>query len=258
LANLLNQLFAPRVAVRVYGLGAIVFALIGFCWGDFAVVWQPDPDVLPPRSALAYAAAVPFLLAGLAIQWKRAAGPAALALTVMYALGALLLHIPRVIAKPSIFGGWEGAAEQLALVAGGLLAYAVSGSIRPSTVARLRGIARLIFGLCLIIFGLAHFFYLQYTADMVPAWLPPNQMFWVYVTAVGHLAAGLAVLSGIAARPACILLTAMFVVFGVLVHAPTIVFDPRTHNNWAENGINFALIGSAWLMAATVRRTRTG
>jgi hypothetical protein len=48
------------------------------------------------------------------------------------------------------------------------------------------------------------------------------------------------------------LLTAMFVAFGILVHAPTIFIDPHTHINWAENAINFALIGSAWVIAASV------
>jgi len=47
-------------------------------------------------------------------------------------------------------------------------------------------------------------------------------------------------------------LTAMFVVFGILVHAPTIFTAPHTHFNWAANAINFALIGSAWVIAAAM------
>lgn len=113
-------------------------------------------------------------------------------------------------------------------------------------------IARLLFGVCLIAFGLAHFFYLKPTADFVPAWIPPGQVFWAYATAAGHLAAAVAVLSGIAARLAARLLTAMFIVFGVLVHAPLAFADPHTHFNWAANAMNFALIGAAWLIAASL------
>jgi uncharacterized membrane protein YphA (DoxX/SURF4 family) len=102
------------------------------------------------------------------------------------------------------------------------------------------------------VFGLAHLFYPAYTAKLVPAWLPPGQIFWAYTTAAGHFAAGIAILSGVYARMAAMLLTAMFVVFGILVHAPTIFIDPHTHVNWAENAINFALIGSAWVIAASV------
>ena len=41
-------------------------------------------------------------------------------------------------------------------------------------------------------------------------------------------------------------------VFGILVHAPTLFIDPHTHFNWAANAINFALIGSAWVIAASI------
>jgi len=249
--SLLDEIFAPRVAVRVYGLGAIVFGLVGLVWGDFSVVWQLDLDRPPPQTVIAYAATVPFLVAGLATQWKPAAWRGALALTVLYGLGAVVLWIPRALKDPMIFGTWEGAAEQVALVAGGLIAYAALAPIKTSVAARLFMIGRLLFGMCLIIFGLAHFFYLKFTADMVPAWLPPSQNFWVYATAVGHLAAGVAMLSGILVRVAGMLLTAMFVVFGILVHVPAVYLDPHSHNNWTENAINFALIGSAWVIAAS-------
>ena len=82
------------------------------------------------------------------------------------------------------------------------------------------------FGVCLILFGAAHLFYLQPTAELVPAWLPPGQVFWAYATAAGHFAAGAAILSGMAARMAAMLLTAMFLIFSVLVHIPILVNDP--------------------------------
>ena len=252
MVSILDVIFARRVSVRIYGLAAVVLGLVGLVWGDFAVVWQPVPNGAPGRTALAYAVAIAPLLAGLAIQWQRAAGPGALALTVLYSLGVILLDVPRVIAHPFVFVTWYGVAEELALVAGGLVAYAYCARLEPATAERLSKIGRLIFGICLIVFGMAHLFYLAHTAELVPAWLPPGQTFWAYATAAGHFAAGIAILSGIYARPAAILLTAMFVVFGILVHAPTIFIDPHTHFNWAENAINFALIGSAWVIAASI------
>jgi len=47
-------------------------------------------------------------------------------------------------------------------------------------------------------------------------------------------------------------LTAMFVLFGILVHIPTIYIDPHVHINWAENALNFALIASAWVITASI------
>jgi uncharacterized membrane protein YphA (DoxX/SURF4 family) len=256
-ALILDKIFARRTSVRIYGLGSVALGLLGLVWGDFAVVWQPVPDAVPGTTALGYLAAIPPLLAGLAIQWRRIAAPAALALTIFYGLAVICLDVPRVIAHSSVFISWYGVAEPLALVAGALVAYVLSAHLEAATAERLAKIGRLVFGVCLIVFGLAHLFYLAYTAKLVPAWLPPGQVFWAYATAAGHFAAGIALVSGVYARMGAMLLTAMFIVFGILVHAPTIFSHPHTHFNWAENAINFALIGSAWVMASSVTRPAT-
>lgn len=215
------------------------------------MVWQPGPSV-PQRTALAYAVAVAPLLAGLTIQWRRFAGGGAMMLTALYALAVILFDVPHALAQPSVFVNWYGIAEHLAPAAAGLIVYAFCASLEPAVAERQFKIGRLIFGVCLIVFGFSHLVYLAYTAKLVPAWLPPGQTFWVYATAVGFFAAGIAIFSGLYARTAARLLTLMFVVFGMLVHAPTIFIAPHTHNNWAENAINFAMIGSAWVMAASV------
>lgn len=249
---ILDKIFARQVALRIYGFAAIAFGLVGLSWGDFAAVWQPVAPTVPGRTALAYAVAAVLLLAGLGVQWRASAAAGALTLTILYSLGVILLHVPRVIAHPGVFVRWSGAAEQLALVAGGLVTYAFCATLAAASADRLVRIGRLLFGVCLIVFGAAHLFYLKPTADLVPAWLPPGQVFWAYATAAGHFAAGAAILSGIAARTAAMLVTAMFVVFGVLVHAPILINDPHTHFNWAANAMNFALIASAWVIAASM------
>jgi len=252
LTSILDAVIARRVGVRIFGVAAVALGLVGLVWGDFASVWQPVPQDLPGRTALAYVVAVAFLLAGLGIQWQRSAGRSAAALTVLYALGLILLHVPRIIVHPEVFVTWSGAAEQLALVAGGLVAYTCCAQLEPNRAELVSMIGRFIFGVCLIVFALAHLVYLAPTAEYVPAWIPPGQKFWAYATAAGHFAAGIAILSGILARTAAILLTAMFVVFGILVHAPMIVTAPHTHMNWAGNAINFALVGAAWVIAASI------
>jgi hypothetical protein len=46
-----------------------------------------------------------------------------------------------------------------------------------------------------------------------------------------------------------VLLTIMFALFGVLIHAPLLAADPHSHLNWVMNGMNLALTGSAWIAA---------
>ena len=104
-----------------------------------------------------------------------------------------------------------------------------------------------------VLFGGAHFVYMDLTAPLVPKWLPPNGEFWGYATGVAHIAGGLAILSGVQARLAAILLTVMYAAFTPLVHIPLVMADP-SHWNWSENAANLVLTGVAWVVADSLGR----
>jgi uncharacterized membrane protein YphA (DoxX/SURF4 family) len=234
---------------RVYGLGVMALALVCLAWGDFDP-GQPVPKDFPARTALAYAAAAFMLVVGAAVEWRRTVAWAAAALTAYYTLVVFMLMNGRVmVAHPAEFGVYSGAAEQLAIAAAGLIVFAASAPIDTARAARLTRWGQLAFGVCAILFGGAHFFYMHLTAPLVPKWLPPTQEFWAYATGVFHIAAGVAILTGVQARLAAILLTAMYASFTPLVHLPTLLANPSSHGNWSENALNLALIGAAWVVA---------
>jgi uncharacterized membrane protein YphA (DoxX/SURF4 family) len=181
-----------------------------------------------------------------------AAGAAALA--AYYALIVVVLMNGRVaLAHHTEFGAYSGAAEQLAIAAAALIIYAASAKIDAATSARLTRLGQLAFGVCALLFGGAHFFYMKLTVPLVPKWLPPTQEFWAYATGIAHIAAGVAILSGVQARLAAVLLTVMFASFTPLVHVPMLLADP-SHSNWSENALNLALIGAGWVVAESLAR----
>jgi uncharacterized membrane protein YphA (DoxX/SURF4 family) len=173
-------------------------------------------------------------------------------LLVLFAAVVVLMHGPQLLAHPGVFASWSGAAEQLALACAAALALTLL-SAPGLPRQRLRRPAPLAFGVCLLLFGCAHFIYLGFTAEMVPAWLPGGQSFWPCFTGAAHLLAGLAILSGVGARPAAVLLTVMFATFGFLVHAPLLLREPGSHLDWTVNAINLALTGAAWVLADSLR-----
>jgi uncharacterized membrane protein len=239
-----------NIGYRVYGLAALALGVVGLVWGDFALVWQPVPPDVPHRAMLAYLVAATEIFSGAALLWWRTAIFGAATLAILFALGVVLLHIPHVVAHPESLGPWGGVSEQTVLATGGFLAFLMLAEFEGATLYRA---AWILFGLCCLVFGAEHFKYEEATAAMVPKYLPMGQIFWARATGVFHIAAGLGILSGIRARLAAQMLTAMFLVFAAIVHAPLLLADPHSHLNWTMNAINLALTGAAWILADSLR-----
>jgi uncharacterized membrane protein YphA (DoxX/SURF4 family) len=250
---------SPRrlaVGSHVFGLGMVAMGAVCLAWGAFDP-GQPVSKAFPGREALAYGAAAFMLLAGASMQWRRTAAWGALALACYYALVVVvLMNGAVVVAHAADFGSYSDAAEQLAIAAAALIVFAAGASIDATLARRLTRLGRLAFGVCALLFGGAHFFYLNLTTPLVPNWLPPSQVFWAYAAGVGHIAAGLAILSGVQARLAAILLTVMYASFTPLVHVPLLLADPSGYFHWTENALNLALTGAAWVVADSLAPAR--
>jgi len=237
-----------NIGRRVYGLGA---AAMGATVVAFHVLAPAHP---PAQDALAYAEAAALILGGLAVNLPRFSAAGAGLLAAYFALSAVILAGPTVVTKPLVVGSWEDFAELVALTMGGAVAYALTPDVPALRSEAISRGARLVFSLCLMVFGAAHFAYAKYTASLVPAWLPPGQMAWTYITGVAQILAGVALLTHVRARLAAILLTIMYGLFGLLVHAPLIHGSPHTRFYWDEFFENLALMGVAWMMADAIGR----
>jgi len=229
---------------HAYGAAAIVFGALTLYWHDVKT-W---PQLQALGNAPYYAAAAAALAGGIAIQWRRTAQLGAVVLGALYLVFAVF-WIPRIVQAPLIYNRWGNFFEQFSYFPGALIAYAGVASSRSRRAARAAGIGRTLFGICVVSFTLEQVFYLHATADFVPKWVPPGQMFWAITTTIAFALAAIAILSGRQALLASRLLTAMLLVFGLLIWLPALFADPRSHFNWAENTENLAIAGVAWILA---------
>ncbi|UZK66619.1 DoxX family membrane protein [Sphingomonas sp. M1-B02] len=228
----------------LFGLASTGLGLIGLLRGEFTMVWHPVPDVVRSQVWLAYAGASLFTLAGIALQRRQSVPAAATILFALYLLFALS-WLRRVAAFPSLIGTWLGFCEQLALALGAVAAMLIAGKKAPGAVAA----CRIAFGLCELVFGLAHFLSLAETVSMTPAWLPPGPGFWAMATGALHFGAGVALIVGFRAEAAARLLAAMFLSFGAFVWAPRVFADPSAAIGWSGSAINLAMAGAVWALA---------
>jgi len=234
---------------RVYGLGAVVLGVPALAIGKFEAMGLPVPTHGPAAHVAACACAVLLIVAGVAANLPRVAPAGCLAIAAFFTLWMLGLHLPDAFVHPTTWVSWEVVAEKAAMALGGLLTYALLTGVSDARAAAIARIARPAFGVCLVVFGVSEFVYVKFTASLVPAWLPPSQVAWAYATGVAHIAAGLAILSGVRALLAAILLTAMYLGFQALVHLPRVIADPANVGAWSENGVNLLLTGAAWALA---------
>jgi len=234
---------------RVYGLGVLALGLSCLAFRQFDP-GQPVPESFPYRTALSYVAGALMVFAAAAVEWRRTAALGSAVLALYYGIFVVMLLDGRLLLTHyADYGIYEDMSMQLAIALGGLIVFANTASINVALSARLTHLGQVVFGICTLIWGGAHFIFMNLTAPLVPKWLPPGQAFWGYLTGVCLISAGLAILTGVQARRAAILLTAMLASFGLLVNERILLTGLSSQWNWSESSLNLALVGAAWLVA---------
>lgn len=240
----------------VYGWAAIGFGICALIWHDFPNSQQIHAHgSASPVAILPYAVGAIAIIGGIAIQVPGLAPSGAVVLGAMF-LSFALLGIPLIIAHPLVYNGYGNFFEQISFVSGAAILYASFPSTSRDRSARLVRIGYYAFGICVISFMLEQLFYLPATASFVPKWIPPGQMFWAIATTGAFAFAGVALLTGIAARPAALLTAAMIAGFGLLVWLPALAADSHSFNNWSETIETFGIAGTAWIVAGFLAQYR--
>jgi len=247
--------------VRIASIGHAVFAAIVLAFGilgvlhaDFGPIWEPVANDVPARSALVRVCSFVCVAAGIGLFWRRLAALAARVLLGYLLIWLLAFRARAIVRAPDELGSWDGCAEMAVIVAGAWVLYAwfARGFASGETGVR---IARVLYGLALIPFGIAHLVYVDETAALVPDWLPAHVV-WAYGTGGAFLVAGAAILVGVFARPAAALSALQIGLFTILVWIPVAVTGTPSAFQWHELGISAALAAGAWVVADSYRVTR--
>jgi uncharacterized membrane protein YphA (DoxX/SURF4 family) len=229
----------------LYALATLLLGLVGIWFHEFALQWQSVPAGVPWHTPLAYLSGALLAAGGGAILSGKYERAGALLLAVFFGFWVVAFHLPNAFAGFRHIGAWNGPAEITYLTMGAVaLLSAHAGQMRRTLAL----VARVLAGLSAVVFGCAHFNYIDFTATMVPAWIPPSQVFWAWVTGAGHLAAGIALVTGLQARLAVTLHAAMMASFVLLVHIPRVIASPEKHEEWVMLAVASALTGSALLI----------
>lgn len=233
---------ASRIAFATAVVGVGVCGLVAT---DFVAAWQPVPRDVPSRETLAYLCAIVCVVAGAGLLFRSTAARSACVLLAGFLLWMVAFRLPAILGAPTAAVSYESWGE-----------CAVMMSAAWTILGRGTQLARRIFGVALIAFGIAHFAYIRDTAALVPSWLPAH-VTWVFITGLAYVAAGLGVLSGVAARPAAMLAALQMGLFTLVVWLPVVAKGHAGPSEWSELLDSWALAAGAWVVADSFARPAT-
>jgi hypothetical protein len=233
----------------VFGASAVLFGVIALMWHD-PDTWQTLRQIwsLPVGTIIGACLMTAQIAGGVGIQYPRSARLASVLLCAVYFCFSLAC-IPDIIAASSTYEKYGGSFfQQFSLVCGAIALYAATEASAARAVVFSR-LARLGLGVCAISFALSQVLYFRLTADLVPKWIPPNQVFWAILTTIAFALAAIAMLINRQARLAMHLMTLMLALFCVMVWIPRLIAHPEAHGNWSEFGLTFLITGATWTVS---------
>jgi uncharacterized membrane protein YphA (DoxX/SURF4 family) len=248
-----------KVSWALFAFGILALGAFTLGAADFAFQWQPVPANVPARALLARATGVVFIGTGICLLIPSMTRMAAAVLTASFWTWELLLHVPPLLMTGE---NWLGAAELLALCGGSLALLGMTADrARTGTLDWMVGtkaitLGKLLFALSLPVFGYSHFLYAEPASQLIPSWVP-GRLFFTYLSGIGHIAAGLSLLTGVLARVAAPALCGMFASFILFMHIPRVIADPTSRYEWTMTIVSVLLSGAAWSIAAAVRVARS-
>lgn len=254
-----------KLGVYLYGLASIAAGVVNLIWGDFETAHQPIQafgDQIPARAVLACLAALWLVAGGAAILWRRTAKWGGAALILIYGIFAVFwlprfyTVIPVLGFRVDVYIGLLASVGQQLILAAAALIVSATATGESRSGMRAVGIARWIFGLSSIAFGLAHLTDIKDVAAMVPAWIPPGGKFWAAVTGAAFVLAGIAILARTLDVLASRLLALMLLVFSALALLPPLFAAPAGQIAWGSNAYNLAAVGAAWILASSLANLR--
>jgi uncharacterized membrane protein len=208
----------------LYAFGSFAAGVCDLIWGNFDSAHQPLQawgDNIPGATVFAYITGVGMVAGSVALLFRQSERIGGAVLAAIYFIFALF-WLPRFytaphylgIRIPVYIGVFSGVGIELIAFAAGVLVWASledhgfqnHGSPRSGTSLAMRWV----FGICAVGFGLQHLTNIPRNLEYVPKWLPPGAEFWVVVTGICFVLAGLAILTRVLDALAAWLLGLMF------------------------------------------------
>lgn len=226
-------------------ISIIAIGAIHIISGHFPTGLLPVTTSLPAKQVLAYLTGSLLIVAGILVLVKKYAAYGALLAALLFLLALLLIHVPKVLAEPNNPSEWTGTFEVICIMSGALI---LLGNISKDGGSKLIKTGTYLFSIGLLVFGVQHYMYAQFVANLIPAWIPAH-LFWNYVVMVAFLASGMSFIINKLTRLTGGLLGLMFLIWVLILHLPRVIVNVHTEPEWTSLFVALAFSGISFLIA---------
>jgi len=223
-----------KTARIFYGIGLMGLGIQHFIYGEFRPVIIPAWPLWMQTPILAYLIGAAIIAAGTFILLGRSTKTISLLLGSFLLFCLVVIQCPYLLFiqpnSPAHLGLWTDPLKEMALAGGAFIMAGISSEpSRKHTfftiLEKLVPIGKFFFSITLLLFGIDHFFYTEFVATLVPAWVP-DHTFWTYLSGVALIGIGTAIILKIRRRRIALLTSIMLFLWLVLLHIPRAIADP--------------------------------
>lgn len=232
-----------KIAGSFYGTGIAAFGIQQLMYADFRPVILPPswPSWMHAYGILAYIFGTALIAAGVYILFGKKTRTVSLILGGGLFVFFIGLQCPYIIfVQPNLpyhLALWTDPLKELALSGG---AFVMAGLYKNrlntapknyffNVLEKFIPFGRIFFCTTMISFGIDHFFYTDFVADLVPAWVPDHTI-WTYFAGVALITSGVAIILEIRTERVALLLSLMLFLWVILLHIPRSIAQPFIDN----------------------------
>ncbi|MBB6110057.1 hypothetical protein [Mucilaginibacter lappiensis] len=234
-------------------ISIIAIGAVHIVSGHFPAGLMPVVASLPAKQALAYLTGLLLIVAGLLVLIKKYAAYGAFLAALLYLLALLLIHVPKVLAEPKNPSEWAGFFEIICIMGGTLI---LLGATSKDSGTKLIKTGTYLFSIGLLVFGVQHYMYAQFVANLIPAWIPAR-LFWDYLVMVAFFASAISFIIQRLTHLAGALLGLMFLIWVLILHLPRVIASIHTEPEWTSLFVALAFSGISFLIAGLAPTTRS-
>jgi uncharacterized membrane protein len=230
----------------VFAATMAALGILGLATGGYVSIWTGIPRSLPGRELLFQASCAVSLATGVGLMLRRTGAIAARVLLAYLVIWMLCFRVYPALQAPTVMISWWPVGESAVMVGAAWIVAIANGG--PSHLR----MARVLYGMGLIPFGIAHFVYLKETVVLVPAWLGSPTM-WAYLTGAAYIAAGAAIVIGVLQRLAAVLSVWQMGLITAIVWIPMMAWGQPSAFQWSEIVDSWTLTIAGWVVAESYR-----